>query len=296
MIATYASTVIPYHGAWLEYETDANDVFSVRIDKNRKLPITWFLKAMGAYDENRPATWLSCVADPYVGATTNERIKEIFGEDERMVATIDKDTCSSRDECLIEIYRKLRPGDPPTVESAETLLDGLFFDRRRYEISNVGRYNFNKKLSLYPRIAGFELAMPVADPFTGEIIAEAGEVLTRDRAAQIADAGVIDVTLNVDGKNVRVFSNGMVDMSLYVDFDPAELGIKEKVRGIVLKSLCEQYQGDALKDAIRENIEVLIPKHIVCDDIFASVNYLNCLAHGIGEADDIDHLGNRRVR
>ena len=296
MITSYASTIIPYHGAWLEYETDANDIFSVRIDKNRKLPITWFLKAMGAYDENRPATWLSCVADPYVGATTNERIKEIFGEDERMVATIDKDTTTSRDECLLEIYRKLRPGDPPTVESAETLLDGLFFDRRRYEISNVGRYKFNKKLSLFPRIAGFELAAPVADPFTGELLADAGEIISRDKAREIADAGVIDVLLKADGKTVRVFSNGMVDISRYVDFDPAELGIKEKVRGIVMKQLCDQFQGEALKDAIRDNIDVLIPKHIVVDDIFSSVNYLNCLAHGIGEPDDIDHLGNRRVR
>ena len=296
MITSYASTIIPYHGAWLEYETDANDIFSVRIDKNRKLPITWFLKAMGAYDENRPATWLSCVADPFVGATTNERLMEIFGEDERMVATIDRDTTTSRDECLLEIYRKLRPGDPPTVESAETLLDGLFFDRRRYEISNVGRYKFNKKLSLFPRIAGFELAAPVADPFTGELLADAGEIISRDKAREIADAGVIDVLLKVDGKTVRVFSNGMVDISRFVDFDPAELGIKEKVRGIVMKQLCEQYQGEALKDAIRDNIDVLIPKHIVVDDIFSSVNYLNCLAHGIGEPDDIDHLGNRRVR
>ena len=296
MINTYAATVIPYHGAWLEYETDANDVFYVRIDKNRKLPITWFIKAMGAYDENRPSTWLSCVKDPFVGVTTNERIKEVFGEDERIISTLDKDTCDTRDECLLEIYRKLRPGDPPTVESAETLLDGLFFDRRRYEISDVGRYKFNKKLSLFPRIAGFELAAPVADPFTGEILADAGDIISRDKAREISDAGVIDVLLNVDGKTVRVFSNGMVDISRYVDFDPAELGIKEKVRGIVMKELCEKFQGDALKDAIRENIDVLIPKHIVNDDIFASVNYLDCLGHGIGEADDIDHLGNRRVR
>ena len=296
LMSVYASTVIPYHGAWLEYETDAADVFNVRIDKNRKLPITWFLKAMGAYDENRPATWLSCVNDPFVGATTNERLMEIYGQDERMVSTIEKDTTRSREECLIEIYRKLRPGDPPTVESAEALLDGLFYDRRRYEISNVGRYKFNKKLSLYPRIAGFELAAPVADPFTGEILAEAGEILSREKARLIADAGVISVNLNVDGKDVRVFSNGMVDIRHYIDFDPAELGIKELVRGIVMKQLCEQYEGEALKDAIRENIDVLIPKHIVADDIFSSVNYLNCLAHGIGEADDIDHLGNRRVR
>ena len=296
MISIYSSTVIPYHGAWLEYETDAGDVFNVRIDKNRKLPITWFLKAMGAYDENRPATWLSCVDDPFVGAVTNERIKEIFGEDERMVATLEKDTTNGRDECLIEIYRKLRPGDPPTVESAETLLDGLFFDRRRYDISNVGRYKFNKKLSLFPRIAGFALAMPVVDPRTGEIIADEGEVLTRDKAKLIDDAGVISVILNVEGKNVRVFSNGMVNLGSYVDFDPAEVGVKEKVRGIVLRQLMEQYQGEALKDAIRENIDILIPKHIINDDIFSSVNYLNCLAHGIGSPDDIDHLGNRRVR
>ncbi len=306
MIASYGSTVIPYHGAWLEYETDANDVFYVRIDKNRKLPITWFLKAMGQYraelDEKgayKPAscaTWLSCISDTAVGAVTNERIKEIFGEDERIIATLEKDTTQNRDECLLEIYRKLRPGDPPTVESAETLLEGLFFDRRRYEISDVGRYKFNKKLSLFPRIAGHELASPVADPLTGELIAEPGTIISRELAEQIADAGVVDVLLKVDGKQVRVFSNGMVNLSRYVDFDPKEIGIKEKVRGIVLKQLMEQYQGDALKKAIKEYIDVLVPKHIVNDDIFSSVNYLNCLAHGIGEADDIDHLGNRRVR
>ena len=296
LMNVYSSTVIPYHGAWLEYETDALDMFNVRIDKNRKLPITWFLRAMGKYAADEPATWLSCVKDPEVGVMTNERIMEVFGEDERMVATVEKDTCATRDECLIEIYRKLRPGDPPTVESAETLLDGLFYDRRRYEISNVGRYKFNKKLSLFPRIAGFELAQPVADPFTGEIIAEAGETVTRAKAREIADAGVIDVMLRVDDKDVRVFSNGMVDLSRYVDFDPAEIGVKEKVRGIVLADLMKQFTGDALKQAIINNIDVLIPKHIVADDIFSSVNYLNCLAHGIGEADDIDHLGNRRVR
>lgn len=296
MTNIYSATVIPYHGAWLEYETDATDVFNVRIDKNRKLPITWFLRAVGKYNPDNPATWLSCVSDFSSGAVTNERMKEIFGDDERINATIDKDTCTTRDECLIEIYRKLRPGDPPTVESAEALLDGLFYDRRRYELSNVGRYKFNKKLSLFPRIAGFQLAMPVADPLTGEIIAEAGETVTRAKAREIADAGVLDVYLDLDGKTVRVFSNGMVDIRRYVDFDPAELGIKELVRGIVLRQLCEQYEGEALKDAVRENIDILIPKHIVPDDIFASVNYLNCLAHGIGEADDIDHLGNRRVR
>ena len=296
MTSLYSSTVIPYHGAWLEYETDANDVFYVRIDKNRKLPITWFLKAMGAYDENKPETWLSCTPDTIVGAVTNERLKEIFGEDERIIATIDKDTTANRDECLVEIYRKLRPGDPPTVESAEALLDGLFFDRRRYDISNVGRYKFNKKLALRSRIVGFTLAAPVVDFRTGEIIADEGEVISREKAELIDEAGVIEVYLNVEGKTVKVFSNGMVNLGSFVDFDPAEVEVKEKVRYLVLKQLMEQYEGEALKDAIRENIDILVPKHIIVDDIFASVNYLNCLAYGIGVKDDIDHLGNRRVR
>ena len=294
--STYGTTVIPYHGAWLEYETDLNDIFNCRIDKNRKLPVTWFIKAMGAYKADNPNTWLSCIPDMTTGVVTNEQIKEVFDNDARIVATLDKDTCNSREEALVEIYRKLRPGDPPTVESSETLLEGLFYDRRRYDISNVGRYKFNKKLGLRGRIAGFALAAPVADPMTGEIIAEAGEVLTRERAEEIAEAGVNDVYLDVDGKSVRVFGNGMVDMKHYVDFDPAELGIKELVRGVILRQLMEQYEGDALKEAIEENLDLLIPKHIIADDMFASINYLCCLAHGIGEPDDIDHLGNRRVR
>ena len=294
--STYGTTVIPYHGAWLEYETDLNDIFNCRIDKNRKLPVTWFIKAMGAYKADNPNTWLSCIPDMTTGVVTNEQIKEVFDNDARIVATLDKDTCNSREEALVEIYRKLRPGDPPTVESSESLLEGLFYDRRRYDISNVGRYKFNKKLGLRSRIAGHMLAAPVVDPMTGEIIAEAGEVLTRERAEEIAEVGVNDVYLDVDGKSIRVFGNGMVDMKHYVDFDPAELGIKELVRGIILRQLMEQYEGDALKEAIEENIDLLIPKHIIADDMFASVNYLCCLAHGIGEPDDIDHLGNRRVR
>ena len=216
--STYGTTVIPYHGAWLEYETDLNDIFNCRIDKNRKLPVTWFIKAMGAYKADNPNTWLSCIPDMTTGVVTNEQIKEVFDNDARIVATLDKDTCNSREEALVEIYRKLRPGDPPTVESSETLLEGLFYDRRRYDISNVGRYKFNKKLGLRGRIAGFALAAPVADPMTGEIIAEAGEVLTRERAEEIAEAGVNDVYLDVDGKSIRVFGNGMVDMKHYVDF------------------------------------------------------------------------------
>jgi len=296
MLAIYSTTVIPYHGAWLEYETDANDVFWVRIDKNRKLPITWFLKAMGAYDPDEPSSWLTCIPETVAGCVNNERLKEVFGEDERIVATIDKDTCADRDECLIEIYRKLRPGDPPTVESSETMLNGLFYDRRRYDIFGVGRYKFNKKLALYPRIVGYELASPVADPLTGEIIADEGDVLTREQVLAIDACGATVVELKVEDKVIKVFSNGMVDLAHYVDFDPAECGVNEKVRYLILKQLMEQYEGEALKDAIRENIDILIPKHIILDDIYSSVNYLNCLAYGIGNADDIDHLGNRRVR
>ncbi len=300
--SNYGATVIPYHGAWLEYETDINDIFYCRIDKNRKLPVTWFLKAMGQYREDDPSTWLSCIPSMVTGVVTDAQIRELFGEDERIIATLEKDSKDSReggrsrDESLIEIYRKLRPGDPPTVESAESLLQSLFFDRRRYDISNVGRYKFNKKLGLRARIAGFTLAEPVADPMTGEILFDAGTNLTREDAAAIDAAGVVNVWLDVEGKRVHVFSNGMVDMSRYVDFDPKEVGVKEKVRGVILQQLLEQYSGEELKEAIEANLDLLIPKHIIVDDMFASVNYLCCLAHGVGEPDDIDHLGNRRVR
>jgi len=293
----YSSTAIPYHGAWLEYETDANDVFYVRIDKNRKLPVSWLIKAMGIYREEKPYTWVSCLSDTVTGIVTDEQIRAVFGDDERILATLDKDTCKSREEALIEIYRKLRPGDPPTIDSAENLLDSLFFDRHRYDISSVGRYKFNKKLALWARLSGHELAMPVADPLTGEIIAEEGEVLTRERAEEIENRGVVDAWVkDHDRKSVHVISNGMVSLSNFVDFDPAELDIKEKVRFIILRKLLEQYQGEALKDAIRENIDDLIPKHIIVDDVFSSINFICCLASGIGERDDIDHLANRRLR
>ena len=296
-ISTYGTTVIPYHGAWLEYETDVNDIFYVRIDKNRKLPITLFLKAMGRYDPDKPHTWLSCLSDPVAGCVTSDQLKEVFGNDERIVATLDKDTFITREDALLEIYRKLRPGDPPTVETSESLLEGLFFDRRRYDLFSVGRYKFNKKLGLAGRLTGHQLAAPVADPVTGEIIAEPGETLSRERAEYIESCGVTEaMVVTPDGKEIRVFTNGMVDLAHFVDFDPEEVGVDEKVRLIILRQLMEQYEGDALKDAIRENIDILIPKHIVVDDMFASVNYLCCLAHGVGSPDDIDHLGNRRVR
>lgn len=290
------TTIIPYHGAWLEYETDLNDLFYARIDKNRKIPITWLLRAVGYRDEEKPYTWLSCAGGAN-GAVTNEQLREIFGGDERIVATIEKDSCLSREESLIEIYRKLRPGDPPTVDSAEALLESLFFDKHRYDISSVGRYKFNKKLSLRPRLIGHQLAMPAVDPMTGEIIAEAGEIITRERAEELEKKGIIDAVIKAaDGKEVRVFSNGMVDMASYVDFDPKDIGIKEKVRFVVLKKLLEEYSGEELKEKIAANIDELIPKHIIVDDIFASVNYLLGLFHNIGEPDDIDHLGNRRIR
>ncbi len=273
---TYTTTVIPYRGAWLEYETDLNDTFSVRIDKNRKLPITCLIRA--------------------VGPKTDAEILEMFGEDERIVATLEKDACKTYEEALLEIYRKLRPGEPPTVDSSETLLRGLFFDPRRYDLSAVGRYKFNKKMALWARLSGHTLAAPVADPMTGEIIAEAGEVLTRERAKELDGRGVNEAFILVDGKNVKVFANNMVDMKNFVDFDPAECGVDELVSFPVLCELLGQYSGEELKEAVAENIDNLIPKHITVEDMMASINYLNCLAHNVGTPDDIDHLGNRRLR
>ena len=305
--SVYGTTIIPYHGAWLEYETDLNDVFYVRIDKNRKLPATLLLKALGAYKADKPHTWLSCIDNPMGGAVTGDALREIFGDDKRIVTTLERDTCISRDDCLLEIYKKLRPGDPPTVESSETLLENLFFDHRRYDISNVGRYKFNKKLALYPRVAGYALAEPIADPMTGEIIADAGETLTRERVRELEKKGVNAVRITVgENETVRVFSNGMVDAADFVHFsdDDAEnrriikeeLGLRERVRFILLRQYMEQYEGEELKEVLRENVDLLMPKHVICDDIFSAANYLCCLAHGIGEPDDIDHLGNRRVR
>ena len=305
--SVYGTTIIPYHGAWLEYETDLNDVFYVRIDKNRKLPATLLLKALGAYKADKPHTWLSCIDNPVGGAVTGDALREIFGDDKRIVTTLERDTCISRDDCLLEIYKKLRPGDPPTVESSETLLENLFFDHRRYDISNVGRYKFNKKLALYPRVAGYALAEPVADPMTGEIIADAGETLTRERVRELEKKGVNAVRITVgENETVRVFSNGMVDAADFVHFsdDDAEnrriikeeLGLRERVRFILLRQYMEQYEGEELKEVLKENVDLLMPKHVICDDIFSAANYLCGLAHGIGEPDDIDHLGNRRVR
>ncbi len=273
---TYATTIIPGRGAWLEYETDLSDVFYVHIDKNRKLPVTCLIRALGP--------------------RTDAEIIELFGEDERILATLEKDACKTYEEAMLEIYRKLRPGEPPTLDSAETLINATFFDHRRYDLSTVGRYKFNKKMSLWTRLSGQTLAQPVADPRTGELLAEAGEVLTRERAQELDRRGVNEAVVDADGKAVKVFANNMVRLEDFVDFDPAEAGVDEMVSFPVLCQLLDQYQGEELKEAVRRSKEDLIPNHITVEDIMASINYLNCLAHGIGTPDDIDHLGNRRLR
>jgi len=276
---TYTATVIPYRGAWLEYETDNNNVFSVRIDKNRKLPITCLIRALGV--------------------DTDEKIKELFGEDERILSTIEKDTCKTREEGLLEIYRRLRPGEPPTVETALAHLEGLLFDAHRYDVSKVGRYKFNKKMDIWSRISGQELAEPIADPMTGEILAMPGEIISRARAHELSAMGVTEAVVKVGDSNVKVFSNRMVEMERFVSFDPKEYGVRERVCFSVLKEMLEAAAADESynwEEAISERIDDLIPKHIIVDDIMASINYLNCVAMGLGTADDIDHLGNRRLR
>ena len=272
------STVIPYRGAWLEYETDTSEVFWVRIDKNRKLPITCLIRALGL--------------------KTDAEILERFGDDRRIVATLEKDTCKTYEEAMLEIYRKLRPGEPPTLDSAETLLQNLFFDPRRYDLSTVGRYKFNKKLTFWTRAKGQKLAMPVADPATGEILFEDGHVLTADDCTLMDTVGVPEISVTLDsGDTIRIFTNKMCDMRHYVDFDPRELcGIKERVRFDVLQELLGKYSGDELVKQCRLHADDLVPKHIIVDDIFASINYMNALAHGLVTKDDIDHLGNRRIR
>ena len=274
---SYTATVIPYRGAWIEYETDINDVFYVRIDKNKKIPITSFIRA--------------------VGVTTDAEIKELFGEDDRIIYTLEKDAAvKTYEDAIIEIYKKLRPGEPPTFDSAQSLINGLFFDPKRYDLSVVGRYKLNKKLSIWKRLSGKKLAQPIVDPRTGEILASPGDILTREQAQELEKVGVNRAILDVDGKEVVVFSNGMVKLSDFVPCDESALGINEKVRFSVLTELMEQYSGGELLEAIKANTEKLIPKNIIPDDILATINYINNLAMGVGQKDDIDHLGNRRLR
>ena len=275
----FSSTVIPNRGAWLEYENDVNDVLYVRIDKNRKIPMTAFIRALGL--------------------GTDEEIKAYFGEDERILATIEKDTTHTMEEGLFEVYRKLRPSEPPTIESAQSHLNGLFFDPRRYDLSRVGRYKYNKKLNLAGRIAGHALARPIVNPSTGEMMADAGVVVTRAMAEEMDDAGVTVAYLKLDDREVKVLSNGMVDIKKYVSFDAeAECNINERVRYAVLSEILEACGDDeaALKEMLAARRDELIPNHIIIDDIFASINYMTCLAVGVGQTDDIDQLGNRRIR
>ncbi len=273
----FSATIIPNRGAWLEYETDSNDVMYVRVDRTRKLPITVLVRAMGY--------------------GTDAQITELLGDDERVMATIQKDSAKTQDEGLIEIYKRLRPGEPPTVESATSLIRSLFFEPKRYDLAKFGRFKFNKKLSLASRIAGHRSAERIVSPVTGEILAEEDEYIDRDKAEIIQNSGINSVYLNVEGKKVRVIGNGTVNLRAFVDFDVTDTGISEKVRFSVLKELMDEYQGKKeLKQAIRENADLLVPKHITEEDIIASVNYLINLSYEVGEDDDIDHLGNRRLR
>ncbi|WP_322169639.1 DNA-directed RNA polymerase subunit beta [Acutalibacter caecimuris] len=275
----FSSTIIPNRGAWLEYENDINDVFYVRIDKNRKVPITTFIRCLGL--------------------GTDQQILDHFGEDDRIRATLEKDAAHSEAEGLLELYRKLRPSEPPTIESAQSHLNGLFFDPRRYDLSRVGRYKYNKKLRLEGRLTGQVLAQPVADPSTGEIMADVGDTVSRELAERMDDAGVSCVVVTLDGKDVKILSNGMVDIGKYVAFDALkECGINERVSFPVLREILDQCGDDeaGLKRALRRRRGELIPNFITVEDIFATINYMNCLAQGLGLTDDIDHLGNRRIR
>ena len=273
----FTATLNPNRGAWLEYETDANDVFYVRIDKNRKIPMTVLLRAMGLGDD--------------------ARIREFFGDDERVEATIAKDPTKNQEEGLLETYRKLRPGEPPTIESASNHLAGLFFDPRRYDLSRFGRYKMNKKLAIARRIMGHEAARDIIAPLTGELLCAAGEKISTDLAWEIEKSGVSIVFLNVDDREVKVISNGTVNANDFFSFDTQELGINERVSFEQVRAILDETSDpEEQKELIVKNKDKLISKTVTLDDIFSSINYLNCLAHGVGTTDDIDHLGNRRIR
>ncbi len=272
----YSCTVIPNRGAWLEYETDSNNVFSVRVDRTRKVPITVLIRSLG------------------VG--TNAEIIDMFGEEPKILASFEKDPSTDYEGGLLELYKKIRPGEPLAVESAASLINSMFFDPKRYDLAKVGRYKFNKKLALQNRITGFVLAEDVVNTTTGEIMASAGDKVTLELATAIQNAAVPYVMLQTEERNVKVLSNLMVDLKEYVDFDPEEVGISEKVYYPVLKELLENFSGEELKQEIERNVSELVPKHITKSDIFASINYNMHLEYGIGNQDDIDHLGNRRIR
>ena len=274
----YSCTVIPNRGAWLEYETDSNDVFYVRVDRTRKVPITVLLRALGL--------------------GTNDEIREVFGDEPKIEASFAKDTSENYQEGLLELYKKIRPGEPLSVESAESLINAMFFDPRRYDLAKVGRYKFNKKLLLRNRIRGHELAEDVVDTTTGEILATAGTKVTAELADLIQNSAVPYVYIQTEERKVKVLSSMMVELTHYVDCDAKELGVTELVYYPVLAQILEEYSQDpeALAEAIRKNVHELIPKHITKEDILASINYNMHLEYGIGNEDDIDHLGNRRIR
>ena len=273
----YSSTVIPNRGAWLEYETDSNDIFYVRVDRTRKVPVTVLVRALG------------------IG--TNAEINELFGEEPKILASYEKDTSTDYQSGLLELYKKIRPGEPLSVDSAQNLVTSMFFDARRYDLAKVGRYKFNKKLALKNRIAGKTLAETVVSPVTGEVLAEAGQLVSEELAVAIQNAAVPFVWIQTETKNVKVLSNMMVDIHEYVDFDAEELGVKENVFFPVLADiLAANDDEESLKEAIENNIAELVPKHITKEDILASIGYCLNLEYGIGNSDDIDHLGNRRIR
>lgn len=273
----FSNTVIPNRGAWLEYETDSNDVISVRIDRTRKLPITVLLRALGY--------------------GTDMEIMELLGEEEGIIATIQKDNTKTVDEGLLEVYKRLRPGEPPTVESASSLLNSLFFDAKRYDLAKVGRFKFNKKLAIAERIAGAVASTDIVSPETGEILVAEDERITREKAELIQNSGVNAVYINIEGKKVKVIGNNTVNLKSFVDFDVSSVGITEKVRYDILKKILSENEGEEnIKKALKENIDELVPKYITIDDIISSISYILNLDYNIGDLDDIDHLGNRRLR
>ena len=273
----YTSTVMPLRGAWIEYETDANDVFWARVDRTRKIPVTSLLRA--------------------IGVITDEQIRELFGEEAKIEASIQKDPIKTQEEALIEIYKKLRPGELPTVDAARNLFNGLFFDPRRYDLAKVGRYKFNKKLSLASRISGKIAFENIVDPETGEVLVEKDSVISEEIAENIQNAGINIVDVKVDDTKVRIIGNGTVNIHKYLpNVDVSDLHIKEYVNYDVLKSIIDSTEEEELHDTIKERIDELVPKHITTEDIIASISYLLNLDHGLGVIDDIDHLGNRRIR
>ncbi|MCQ2451020.1 MAG: DNA-directed RNA polymerase subunit beta, partial [Clostridia bacterium] len=298
----FSSTIIPNRGAWLEYETAANNALYVRIDKNRKLPISVFVRALNCLLNDEGIETNASVVE------TNQQIRDLLGDDERLAATFEVDSTKTGEEALVEVYQKLRPSEPFTIEGAKTYIKQLFFDAHRYDISRVGRYKYNKKLSLAPRIKGKVLSRPVVDTFTGEILADAETVVTAELAELFEKKGVIEAYINVQSAEgnvteVKVITNGMVNLADFTDFTEEELleldkaGINEKVSLKALKEVLDNTGSkEELKEALIEAADSLIPKHIVLDDIFASVNYFLGLPHDVGTTDDIDHLGNRRIR